>query len=508
MALIHVGNWDTLKAVDTSSGVSDGDTAHIYYNARSRMFTYVAAGTEADEATEHPYYIKPTTGSGHWVEQIGNTYDVINGDMIRTGAIESTNWSTTEGSRIDLDAGTIQLGGSLSPKFSVTAAGVLTATGANITGAITAATIDIGGSDDSSFHIDVDGNMWLGAAAFNIATNPFAVSNAGAMRAVSGIIGGLTLSTTALYTGSKTAYNDANAGIHFGTDGIGIGNNIFTVSAAGALVSTSGTIAGLTINATDGLYAGTGATRVQMKPGAAGVGGIWTGATAVADAKNYLNVDGAGKLASGNITWDSSGNLTMTGTWSGSSAVTLAAGADITLLGSDVANSLIRFIDPPTSATLSSEIRFERYEAPTEYWYIKKVPEGHGTQPDFLIIAPTDELIAAAGSNTKMIMGKHPFESNSAYSFSVLVSELFEVQVNSSANILASDGKITLYGNVGIGTLDPSAYADLTLEGGALCIKERTTPTADTDYGKVYTKSDNKLYFQDGAGTEHEIAFV
>jgi parallel beta-helix repeat protein len=63
-------------------------------------------------------------------------------------------------------------------------------------------------------------------------------------------------------------------------------------------------------------------------------------------------------------------------------------------------------------------------------------------------------------------------------------------------------------GKVGIGTASPSANADLTLENGALCFKETTTPTADTDYGKVYTKSDNKLYFQDGAGAEHEIAFV
>ena len=39
-------------------------------------------------------------------------------------------------------------------------------------------------------------------------------------------------------------------------------------------------------------------------------------------------------------------------------------------------------------------------------------------------------------------------------------------------------------------------------------MKEMTTPTAVPDYGAVYTKSDNKLYFQDGAGVEHTVAFV
>jgi len=44
--------------------------------------------------------------------------------------------------------------------------------------------------------------------------------------------------------------------------------------------------------------------------------------------------------------------------------------------------------------------------------------------------------------------------------------------------------------------------------GGILFLLETTTPTAITNYGAIYTKNDNKLYFQDGAGTEHTIAFV
>jgi len=58
---------------------------------------------------------------------------------------------------------------------------------------------------------------------------------------------------------------------------------------------------------------------------------------------------------------------------------------------------------------------------------------------------------------------------------------------------------------VGIGTASPSANADLTLEGGVLNLKETTTPTADTHYAKIYSKADNRLYWQDGAGTEHTI---
>jgi hypothetical protein len=76
------------------------------------------------------------------------------------------------------------------------------------------------------------------------------------------------------------------------------------------------------------------------------------------------------------------------------------------------------------------------------------------------------------------------------------------VHITPAGNLLVPSG------NVGIGTAAPSSNADLTLEGGAVALKETTTPTADTNYGKVYTKSDNKLYFQDGAGTEHELAYA
>jgi len=61
-----------------------------------------------------------------------------------------------------------------------------------------------------------------------------------------------------------------------------------------------------------------------------------------------------------------------------------------------------------------------------------------------------------------------------------------------------------------IGSKVVRADTDLALDhSGVLTLAERsTTPTAIASYGKVYAKSDDKLYFQDGAGAEHEIAFV
>lgn len=63
-------------------------------------------------------------------------------------------------------------------------------------------------------------------------------------------------------------------------------------------------------------------------------------------------------------------------------------------------------------------------------------------------------------------------------------------------------------GKVGIGLTPTANMGGLSIEAWIITLKETTTPTADTNYGKIYTKTDNKLYFQDGAGTEHEIAFV
>ncbi len=63
-------------------------------------------------------------------------------------------------------------------------------------------------------------------------------------------------------------------------------------------------------------------------------------------------------------------------------------------------------------------------------------------------------------------------------------------------------------GNIGFGLTPTANMAGISVEAGIITLKETTTPTADTDYAKIYSKTDNKLYVQTGDGVEHEIAFV
>jgi len=70
--------------------------------------------------------------------------------------------------------------------------------------------------------------------------------------------------------------------------------------------------------------------------------------------------------------------------------------------------------------------------------------------------------------------------------------------------VLDTDGRFALVAS----PLTNMAAGDLLVGGGSLVLPEITTPTADASFAKVYTKSDNKLYFQDGAGSEHELGFA
>jgi len=202
------------------------------------------------------------------------------GDVyIAGGTFDVAAWTTTGGFILglddsDSDAPKFFIGdGTTSLDWNVTTANTLT-----IIGSITATTGSIGGwtidatsltsnagqvgmSSAATGALDV--RFWAGnvmaSAPFRVYENGnFTATQAtitGAITATSGTIGSFTIGTY-LYTGTKTAFDDTNAGVHLGSDGIGIGNNVFTVSSAGALVATSATITGA-ITATSGSFTGT-----------------------------------------------------------------------------------------------------------------------------------------------------------------------------------------------------------------------------------------------------------
>jgi len=89
------------------------------------------------------------------------------GQTFAGGIFRSTNWGASAGSEFDASAGTLKLGGSSAPKFSVAATGVMTATEGNFSGAVTSSSVTITGG------------------TLNINSGVFSVSAAGAVVASS-----------------------------------------------------------------------------------------------------------------------------------------------------------------------------------------------------------------------------------------------------------------------------------------------------------------------------------
>ena len=97
-------------------------------------------------------------------------------------------------------------------------------------GAITATTIDIGGADDSSFHVDINGNLWSGAALF--ADGKFKVTSAGALTATSATItGNITI------TGGSGIASLSDAGNLAILDAVGAGNCDTTIISGGKIIT-------------------------------------------------------------------------------------------------------------------------------------------------------------------------------------------------------------------------------------------------------------------------------
>lgn len=85
--------------------------------------------------------------------------------------------------------------------------------------------------------------------------------------------------------------------------------------------------------------------------------------------------------------------------------------------------------------------------------------------------------------------------------------------------VLMATAKLYLDGKSDTYISEASADTVSLIVGGQECIRlveasnigachfpEITTPTAITDFGAIYPKSDNSLYFQDGDGNEHKVS--
>jgi len=186
-----------------------------------------------------------------------------------------------------------------------------------VSGKITASEGLIGGWTILSTELH-NTNLWLDAAAKQIAVGSQAFGadgiqleyNAGNPRAYIG--DGSTRYFK--FDGTTVTWKAANTEL----DASG---NLIASSAtlSGTITATSGTIGGFTVNTTEGLYAGTGATRVQMKPGA----GFWAGADAQASAPFSVTQAGALAATSATITGVITAN---TGYVGGTSGWVIAAG--------------------------------------------------------------------------------------------------------------------------------------------------------------------------------------
>lgn len=182
---------------------------------------------------------------------------------LRQGSINVINLTTTYGIRMYTIGGdgavqrvSIAPDGSgwfvASDKFSWDTNGII-----SISGNFSASTIDIGGSDATSFHVDADGNLWSGAAAY--ADGVFKVSNAGALVATNSTITGAITASSGSLSGFLTI--GSSGGIYQGSGTAGsptTGLKIWNDSGTGRIAGYNGGTPQWYANTDGKLYAGGG----------------------------------------------------------------------------------------------------------------------------------------------------------------------------------------------------------------------------------------------------------
>jgi len=177
-----------------TSGVASGDGLHCYTGSIDELRVFGHYKLTDNEISA--LYQSPAGTVG------GTT--VIEGGRIKTGKVQSTNYGASAGSELDLDNGTIKLGGSSAPDFAVDETGALTASAGTIAGWTIAsdklsknnAEIDSAGSLTLGTTNDIvkldsqDGTYRLWAGNATAGSAPFSVTKAGVLAATGANISG------------------------------------------------------------------------------------------------------------------------------------------------------------------------------------------------------------------------------------------------------------------------------------------------------------------------------
>ena len=183
--------------------IADGNTnkKYIYWD-KSVSTTEFQTSDDLPTLDNEDFLVATNDGGSHtmvWNATLQDGKNIF-------GIIQSANWSASEGSQIDLTAGTIKLGGSSNPDFDVDADGKLTAANAVIDGTINAAAGTFTGyvtAGTARFGKGVqtgkDG-LWLDA-------NNYWYTDG--MKATTGTVGGWTLGTDTLSAGNITLDADS-----------------------------------------------------------------------------------------------------------------------------------------------------------------------------------------------------------------------------------------------------------------------------------------------------------
>jgi len=120
---------------DNKYEIDDGNTnkKYIWWDYSVSTTTFQTSDTRPELELED--VIIGYNDNGTW--RLMCYQPTVMADYVRAGVLQSSNWGAITGSQLDLDNGTLKLGGSDSPKFQVDADGVLHATGAVISGNVT-----------------------------------------------------------------------------------------------------------------------------------------------------------------------------------------------------------------------------------------------------------------------------------------------------------------------------------------------------------------------------------